>query len=205
MAYTARTWSTGEVVTAAMMNTLRDDLNFLLSADYGENTVYIPAGALLAEAGSAPGSLEVLDNGAITHYGIPFDKDTDELINWNMVMPKRYDGGSLYIAVAWTCKSITSGSDVVWFCEANKLDPGDAMHADPASGDGSTTDTISTAYDYELTSWFEVTPAGSVSSDNPMIEFRLARDADNGSDDLGDDAYVLGILVRWTSDLATDD
>ena len=204
MAYTARTWVVGEIVTAAMMNTIRDDLNFLLSADYGEQTIYLPAAAVIGESGSEAGSIEILDNGTIVHYGIPFDKDTDELVNWNFVMPKRYDGGSLYVAVAWTAKAATTG-DVVWFSEANKLDDGGAIGSDPASGDGTVTDAWQANYDYHLTDWFEITPAGSISDDNPFLEFRLARDADNGSDDLDDDAYLLGILVRWTSDLATDD
>jgi hypothetical protein len=206
MAWTARTWITSEIVTAAMMNTIRDDLNFLLAADYGENTVYIPAGSLVAETGSEAGSLEVLDFGTIVHYAIPFDKDTDELVNFNLMMPKRYDHGSVYIQVAWTTRSGEGAAgDVVWFCEANKLDDGDALGADPASGDGSNTDAWQADGDFHRTAWFEVTPAGSISDDNPLLEFRVARDADNGSDDLDCDALLLGIGVRWTSDLATDD
>jgi len=200
----AHDYSVGEILTAATMDGVTADLNALLAQGIGEETVYIPAAGMVAESGADPGALTVLDNGTIVHYGIPFDPDSDEFVNFNLVMPKRYDAGSLYLAVAWTEIAATSGS-VIWQAEANKLDDGDAMHGDPASGGGNVTDARSASYDYNLTDWFEVTPAGSVSGDNPMIEVRLGRDADNGSDDMDADAYLLGVLIRWTSDVETYD
>jgi len=204
MAYTGRTWTTGETVSAAMMNTIRDDLEWLKAEDYGEQTVYINAASLVYEAGAEPGAIEKLDNGTICHYGIPFDKDSDEYINFGLVMPKRYDDGSLYLAVEWTETSATTGS-VVWQAEGNLLDDGDALCSDPASGGGNVTDARDASYDYLLTDWFEVTPEGSVSDENVKLEMRLGRDADNGSDDLDADAYLLGVVVRWTSNASTDD
>lgn len=200
----AHDYYVGEVLEASTMDGVTEDLNTLLAQGIGEETIWVPAAALLAEAGAEPGPLEVLDNGTIVHYGIPFDKDSDEMVNFNLVMPNRYDAGSLYMAVAWTEKDATTGS-VVWQAEASKLDDGDAMHSDPSSGGGTVTDARSASYDYLLTSWFEVTPEGSISGDNPMIEVRIGRDANNGSDDLDSDAYMLGVLVRWTSDQETDD
>ena len=200
----AHDYSVGEILTAATMDGVTEDLNTLLAQGIGEETVYIPAGAMLAEDGAAPGAMEVLDNGTICHYGIPFDADTDEYVNFNLVMPKRYDGGSVYLMAIWTSKAASSGS-VVWQAEANKLDDGDAMHSDPGSGGGTVTDAMSANYDFLHSAWFEVTPAGTITDDNPMIEFRFGRDADNGSDDLDGDAYLLGVLVRWTSDVETDD
>jgi len=201
----AHDYSVGEILTAATMDGVTDDLNTLLSQGIGEETVFIPAASLTYEAGAEPGAIEKLDNGTICHYGIPFDKDSDEYVNFSLVMPKRYDAGSVYLAVAWTEDTGSTGTTVVWQAEANKLDDGDAMCGDPGSGGGNVSDTISAAYDYLLTSFFEVTPAGSVSGDNPMVEVRLGRDADNGSDDYNDDAYLLGVLCRWTSDQETDD
>jgi len=94
---------------------------------------------------------------------------------------------------------------VVWAAEGNKLDDGEAMCSDPGSGGGTVTDARSASYDVMMTSFFEVTPEGSVSGDNIFIEVRLGRNATSGSDTLNADAYLLGCLARWTSDEETDD
>jgi len=200
----AHDYSVGEVLTAATMDGITEDLNTLLAQGIGEETVYIPAGAMVGEIGAAPGSITTLDNGTIVHKGIPFDAAAAEYVNFNLVMPKRYDGGSIYLMPIWTEIAASSGS-VVWAAEGNKLDDGEAMCSDPGSGGGTVTDARSASYDVMMTSFFEVTPEGSVSGDNIFIEVRLGRNATSGSDTLNADAYLLGCLARWTSDEETDD
>lgn len=200
----AHDYTVGEILTAATLDGVTADLNSLLAQGIGEETIYFPVGGMVGESGAVPGELEILDNGTICHYGRPFDKDTDEYIDFALVLPKRYDAGSIHLAFDWTEKAATTGT-VYWQAEANKLDSGDAQHADPGSGGGSVSQARSASYDFMLTDWVEVTPAGSVSDDNVKIEFRVGRDADNGSDNLDADAYLQGVLIRWTSDVETDD
>jgi len=200
----AHDYEVGEILTALTMDGVTADFNTLLAQGIGEETVYFPVGGMVFEPGAEPGSVEPLDNGTIAHNGIPFDEDTDEYLNFALVMPKRYDGGSVFLKADWTEKAATGGT-VYWQSEANKLDSGDAMCADPGSGGGEVFQARSASYDFLLTDWFEVTPAGSISDENPKIEFRFGRNADHGSDNLDADAYLMGVLVRWTSDTETDD
>jgi len=199
-------YSVGEVLRAATMDGITEDLNTLLAQGIGEETVYIPAGSMRPETGAAPGAAIDLDFGTIVHLGIPFDKDTDEFLNFSLEMPKRYDAGSLYLACIWTTAAGEGGAGgVVWQAEGNKLDDGGAMGTDPGSGGGTVTDAWQADGDRHRTSWFEVTPEGSVSDDIVMVEIRIGRDANNGSDTLGCDAYLVGVAYRWTSDAETDD
>lgn len=202
----AHDYSVGEVLTAATMDGVTADLNTLLTQGIGEETAYLPAAALLSESGAEPGALEVLDFGTIVHYGIPFDKDTDEFIDFALEMPKRYDAGSIYLAAVWTTATGDGAAgDVVWQAEGNILNDGDALGTDPGSGGGNVTDAWESDGDRHRTSWFDVTPEGTATDDIVMVEIRFGRDADNGSDDLACDAYLLGISYRWTSDQETDD
>ena len=200
----AHDYTVGEILRAATLDGVTEDLNTLLAQGIGEGTVYVPVGSMIPETGAEPGAQELIDNGTIVHVGIPFDKDTDEYLNFALVMPKRYDGGSIFLKADWTEKAATGGT-AYWQSEANILDSGDAMHADPGSGGGEVGQARSASYDFLLTSWFEVTPAGSVSDENNKVEFRFGRNADHGSDNLDADALLMGVLVRWTSDQETDD
>ena len=200
----AHDYSIGEKLSAATMDGVTADLNALLAQGIGEETIWIPAAAMTAEAGAEPSAMETLDNGTIVIPGIPFDAATDEYVNFSLVMPKRYDAGALQMMVCWTEIAATTGS-VVWQFEAGLLNDGDAMGTDPGSGGGTVTDARSASYDYMRTAFTTFTPDGTITDDNPMLEVRLGRDADNGSDTLDADAYLLGVLVRWTSDVETDD
>ncbi len=200
----AHDYTVGEILRAATLDGVTEDLNALLAQGIGEETICFPVGGMVFEPGAEPDSIEPLDNGTIAHNGIPFDKDTDEYLNFALVMPKRYDGGSIFLKADWTEKAATSGT-CYWQSEANILDSGDAMHADPGSGGGEVGQARSASYDFLLTDWFEVTPAGSVSDENNKIEFRFGRNADHGSDNLDADAYLMNVLIRWTSDVETDD
>ncbi len=206
MSVTAYVWSVSEIITAANLNTIKDDILYLSTQGIGEETVYLPAGSLLEETGAEPGALEVLDFGTICHTAVAFDKDADEYIDFYFEMPKRYDAGSLYLAAIWTTRSGEGASgNVVWQAEGNKLDDGDALGTDPASGGGNVTDAWQADGDRHRTDWFEVTPEGAVTDDIVGVEIRFGRDADNGSDTLACDAMLIGISYRWTSDQETDD
>lgn len=200
----AHDYTVGEILRAATLDGVTQDLNTLLAQGIGEESVYIPVSGMVAETDSEPGAIEILDNDRIVNYGVPFGSDAYEIMNFNLVVPKRYDKGSLFIAFAWTTKVGASGN-VTWYAEANILDDGDTIGADPTGGDGSATDAWQAAYDYQLTDFFEITPSGSVTGDNVLLEMRVARAGSEGGDTFASDAYLLGVLIRWTSDQETDD
>ncbi|NIR63989.1 MAG: hypothetical protein GWN76_08505 [candidate division Zixibacteria bacterium] len=204
MAFTSRTWTTGEVVTAAMMNTIRDDLDYLYAADYGEETVYVPVSAMWAETGSEPADQAILDNGTIVHPARGFDAAADEFLNFNLCMPKRFDNSTIVVKFIWTVDAGGAAGNVVWAAEAQLLDNDDAIGNDPTT-QATVTDAWIANMDVHSTDWTGAIGDGTVTDENPFVEFRVGRLGSNGSDTLAGDADLLGVLVRWTSDLATDD
>jgi len=200
----AHDYTVGEILSAETMDGVTEDLNTLLAQGIGEETVWIPAAAMVAQTGSAPGNIEVLDNGTIVHLAIPFDDSTNEFLNFNLGMPKRYDNGTIVAKFFWTTKSGGSAGNVFWSIEAQLLDDGDAFGNDP-----STTNSILDAWqadmDIHITDWTAPVGDGTIAGENPFIELRVFRYAVHGSDTLSGDAYLLGVLIRWTSDTETDD
>lgn len=172
----------------------------------GEETVYIPASAMISEAGVEPGALEKLDFGSICHYGIPFDDTVNEFVGFNLGMPKRFDGGSCYAKFYWATKAGASGN-VVLCLGGYKLDTGDALGNNPSSVTyGQIIDAWVSNTDIHISGWTgAVTLTGSVSDDNPFLEMQMFRYATSGSDTFSGDIYLLGVLFRWTSDQETDD
>ena len=197
--YTSDTW------TASNHNLyIKDNIAFLEAQAEGEYTVFLTAAGLVHQAGASPGLLELIDFGTICHYGIPFDKDSDEFMNFLLGMPKRYDSASVYVKYAWTAQAATGGN-VLWSTAINGLDDGDALGADPSAGVVNVSDAWQANDDIHKTSWVEVAVQGSPSDENDLIEIQIGRDADNGSDTLDADAYLLGMWIRWTAAAETDD
>lgn len=196
--FTTDTW------TAANHNLyIKDNFAAVEAQGEGEETVYFPIGYFLAQAGTPPDALEVLDNGTIVHYGVAFDKDADEFMNASIGMPKRYDGASVYVKYRWTAKDATAG-DVTFSTAINGLDDGDAHGVDPVADVANVTDTWQANYDEHKTSWVEVTVRGSPADDNITLEMQIGRDVSAG-DTLDADAYILGMWLRWTADVEMDD
>jgi hypothetical protein len=196
--YTSDTW------TASNHNTyIKDNFAAVEAQGEGEETMWIPAAAMAEQAGASPDVLETLDFGTLCHFAIAFDAASDEFLNALIGMPKRYDSASVHVKFAWTALAATTGS-VIWRCGINGLDDGDALGADPSSP-ANVTDAWQANNDIHKTDWVEITVGGSPSDENDVLELKVGRDADNASDTLDDDAHLLGIWLRWTTNVEMDD
>jgi len=197
--YTSDTW------TASNHNTyIKDNFAHVEAQGEGEETVWLPAAAMAEQAGSAPGVLQTVDFGTLCHLCIPFDKDNDEFLNFLLGMPKRYDKASVHIKYAWTAIAASTGS-VVWSCAINGLDDGDTLGANPSAGVSNVADVWTANNRLYKTAWDEVAILGSMSDENGALEMQIGRDANNGSDTLNADAYLLGVWLRWTAYVEMDD
>jgi hypothetical protein len=198
--YTTDTW------TASNHNLyIKDNFAAVEAQGEGEDTIWIPAYSMAEQAGASPGAIETVDFGTLCHYAIPFDPSTDEFLNFLIGMPKRYDSASVHVKYLWTTKSGGSAGNVIWSCAINGIDNDDALGADPSAGVSNVTDAWIADLDAHKTAWDEVTVQGSPSDENDVLEMQVGRDADNGSDTLTVDAYLLGMWLRWTADVEMDD
>ncbi len=126
---------------------------------------------------------------------VDFDPTTDEFVEWTVVMPDNYDGSTITAVFVWLANS-SSTNAVVWGLQGRSYADNEAI--DQAWGTAQTvtdanngTNTINiSAATSAIT--FAGTPAGG-----EMVQFRLYRDADNGSDTLAADARFIACKIEY--------
>ncbi len=128
-------------------------------------------------------------------YTAAFDKDSDEYMQWSMVMPDDYDGGTITAAFHWTTQSGGAAETVEWALQG-------VAFADDGALDASwgTAQTVSDTWiaddDLHITSdTSAITLAGSPAG-GQLVQFRAYRDV--SADDLGGDAELIAVKVEYT-------
>ena len=138
---------------------------------------------------------------ALNRPYLAFDSATDEIIVWTLRMPADYASSPL-LKIQWGGTASTTATDtVVWGCEVM------ALTAD-TDGDPDTDsyDTINTVSDDILGTTagrvqeasLTLTNADSVAAGD-YVALKFRRDADNGSDDLGEDARLWALSLEYTT------
>lgn len=116
--------------------------------------------------------------------------------------PRRWDNGTLTVVLKW--KPLSSGSgNVRWGVQAAAYSDDDALTG--AFGtEVAATDAYIALDDIHFTSATAViTPSGSPTGSD-WIHFQINRDPAHTDDTLNVTAILLGVIVRWTSNAATD-
>lgn len=157
-------------------------------------------GVPTATAGAAHG---ILAGASSPAEGVPylaFDSATDESADFQCIMPRHYAGGGLTVYLHWA-STATSGA-AVWNAAFRRIDD-----------DAEDINTTAHSYDYNAVTATTATAAGEV--DYAAITFtngadmdsvavgesfilRITRDANNGSDDMTGDAYLIAIEIKET-------
>jgi hypothetical protein len=135
--------------------------------------------------------------------GVPYlayDSASDESCDFQGVLPRSYAGGGLTLYLHWASTATTGA--VVWNAAFRRI-------ADDAEDINTTAHT----YDYNAVTATTASPAGEL--DYASITFtdgadmdslavgesfvlRITRDANNGSDDMSGDAYLVAIEIKET-------
>jgi hypothetical protein len=125
-----------------------------------------------------------------------FDPGTDEFMQWSVVMPSDYDGGTVTAVFVWLADS-ASGNSVVWGLQGRAFADSDAV--DQAWGTAQTaTDANQAQNDINISAaTAAITLAGGPAA-SEFVNFRAYRDADNVSDDLAADARLTAIRITFT-------
>jgi len=130
-------------------------------------------------------------------YYIAFDPDVVEYAEVTVMMPSDYNGGTVTAAFVWTHPTAATNYGVVWACQGRSYGDGEAL--DQAWGTAqSSTDTGGTAgYAYISPATSAITLAGTPAA-SELVQFRVYRDATNGSDTLAVDGRLLGVMITFT-------
>ena len=129
-------------------------------------------------------------------YVADFDPDSDEYMQWTVVMPSDYDAGTVTGVFYWLCDN-ASGNSAVWGLQGRSYADSDAI--DQAWGAAQTvTDANNAQNDLNISAATAAITLGGGPAASELVQFRAYRDADNGSDDLAYDARLIAVRVTFT-------
>lgn len=128
-------------------------------------------------------------------YSLDFDPDTDEYAQWSVWMPDDWDGGTVTAKFAWS--AATGSGDVIWGLQGRSYANDDVI--DAAWGTAQTvTDTLTATGDMCYSGVTSAITLAGTPAAGEFVQFRVYRDADNGSDTMTGDAEVLAIEIKET-------
>jgi hypothetical protein len=201
----------------AMLGTLEDpDVGTVLarlaaiegapsSSTVGRHAIYVSAAGMRP---SATGGCAALANVASAAnqpdiQTLDFDASTAEYAQFSLVMPKKWNKGSITFKPHWSHAPTTTNFGVVWSLQAVAVGNDDAIAANFGSAQSSA-DTGGTTNDlYTGPESSAITVAGSP-GDEEMVFFRVARLPSDGGDTMAIDARLHGVTLYVTTAANTD-
>lgn len=171
----------------------------------GKQAIYVAAAAMRPSVSGGCAAIAAVATSANQPdlLTLDFDAGTDEFAQFSMVMPKKWNAGTMTARFHWTHGSTTTNFAVVWGIQALALSNDDAIAANYGTA-VTVTDTGGTTNDfYTSDESSAMTAAGSPAKED-MVYFRVYRDADAGGDTLAVDAKLIGITLYVTTDADTD-
>ncbi|TXH54691.1 MAG: hypothetical protein E6Q97_10290 [Desulfurellales bacterium] len=169
----------------------------------GKQTVWVPAGAMVARTtnGAASGTTESTTN-KVMNKTLDFDTTTQEFAQFAIAFPKGWNEGTVTFIPYWTAASGSGG--VVWGLAGVALSDDDAI--DTAFGTAQTsTDTLITAVDVHVGPESSAITIAGTPAAGDIVYFQVNRTVSDGSDTLGVDAKLIGIKLIYTIDTVIDD
>jgi hypothetical protein len=171
----------------------------------GLHAVYVSAGAIAPSFTGGCATLATIASGANKPdiVTLDFDKDTVEYAQFGVVMPKSWNEGTLTAEVLWSHTTTTVNFGVVWQVQAVAVSDNEAIAASygtpqQVADTGGTADRL-----YHSAATPAITVGGSPAAED-MVFFRVSRLATDGSDTLAIDARLHGIVLKISTDQATD-
>lgn len=171
----------------------------------GKQAIYIPAAAIAPSVAGGCAALAKIASAASQPdiSTLDFDPTTQEYAQFSLVMPKKWNEGTVTFKAHWSHAATTTNFGVVWDLQAVAVGDDDAIAT--AFGTAQTsTDTGGTTNDlYNSPESSAITVGGSPGAEE-MVFFRLSRVTGNGSDTMAVDARLHGITLYITTDASTD-
>lgn len=196
MAVTARTWVDNTIATAAQLNTIRDDINYLNTQVSSQFFLSAQGGTVPTTSGCAAAAQEELSTNKHNIISCAFDSSTPEHLHWSYPLPSDYNGGTITYQVYWYCNDASSNS-AVFGLAGSSLGDSDAM--DRVYGTAiEVTDANNANADLNISA-----VSGAVSIANSpvagdMVLWDFYRDPSDGSDDLAVDALFWWVKITYT-------
>jgi hypothetical protein len=171
----------------------------------GKQAIYVNAGSMSPSVSGGCADLAAIASAANQPdiVTLDFDPTTQEYAQFSVVLPEKWDGGTLTFRPHWSHAATTTNFGVTWDLQAVAV-PNDGAIAVAFGTAQTSTDTGGTTDDlYNGPESSAITVAGSPAG-GAMVFFRLSRVTGDGGDTMAIDARLHGITVYVTTDADTD-
>lgn len=187
-----------------MPTSIKTFINNTIPPVIGKQTIWIPGYGINPSLTNGAVAASSITANNLTLRTLDFDTTTQECGEFNILMPKSWNEGTITAQFVWSHGETTTNFGVVWAIQATAFADGNAL--DTAWGSEQTvTDTGGTANTLYISDDSPgVTIAGSPGPQE-WVAFRVKRNVSDASDNLAVDAKLHGVKLFYTVDAARDD
>ena len=181
-----------------------DDSRITGALQQGKRSLWIPARAMIPRVtnGAAFGLIEMATNRNM-FATLDFDTTTQEFAQFDILMPKSWDLGTVSFKPVWSHPATTTNFGVVWGLAGVATSDDDA--GDVAFGTAQTsTDTGGTTNDIYIEPESAAITIAGTPAQGDRVQFQINRTVANGSDTMAVDARLHGIHLNYALNAATD-
>ena len=169
----------------------------------GLHSIWIPAEAISPRAANACADLATTAAGAANKPDIralAFDKDNAEFGQFTIAMPKMWNEGTITAEFYWTCAAGSAGNTCKWSLAGLAVSNDDAI--DIAIPSATTvSDVVLAVKDLHVSPPTGAITIGGSPAVGDLCFFQVGRDV---SDNLAQDALLMGIKIFYTIDAGND-
>jgi len=200
------TGSTGVTISTAGAVTADGLISSTASGVTGINyrTIWIDAGSMVPQVtnGAAAGTSESADAYDVMNDYFAFDASTIEFTQYKLAMPLQWNGGTIKAKFYWKpASSTTTSHSVMWGIDGQAHADGGELGAWGTTVSVTADDVIATDSPKKVhlsAASGAVTIAGSPAAGaSELVYLRFQRVADHATDDLNEDAHLLGVAIQY--------
>jgi len=194
---TVVTFTAGDALAAADLNSNFGNLDYLNAKINSQIQIGAGAMASLITTGASPNQVEIGTNKRNMFVQDFADGASIPGVEFSIVLPSDYDGGTMTAQFFWTANS-TSTNSVVWKIAGVCFADDGTLDAAMGTYQSVTDANKSTAYDLNISdATSDITIAGTPAA-GKLCNFKILRDPTDGSDTLAATARLLSVVLTYT-------
>jgi len=172
----------------------------------GQQTIWIPAGAMEPRVTTAPATSNTVEIGTslLALRTMDFATDADDHAGFAIQMPKSWDAGTVVAQFVWSHAATTTDFGVAWFIRAGAYADNDVLTTALGTAVG-VTDTGGTTDDVYVTSETAAITVAGTPGPEEWVYFEVYRDVSDAADTMAIDARLHGVKIHYTTTTLTDD
>lgn len=187
-----------------MPTSLKTYINNTIPPVIGKQTIWVPGYGINPSLTNGALAASIITANNLTLRSLDFDTTTQEFGEFNILMPKSWNEGTITAQFVWSHATTATNFGVVWALQATGFADGDAL--DTAWGtEQVVADTGGTANTVYISADSPGITVGGTPGPQEWVAFRVKRNVADASDTLAVDARLHGIKIFYTVDASRDD